>query len=130
MSEGNGRAKVNDVLIGIDTLNLPIDPYSIAYWQSGDTKSLQTCPGDSIHATMDPPRIPLNAINRSINSIPNPSSLEVPKVTVQGTEKPGSGRPSKGPKRLISFDALDDFKRAVVGSDLTKAGLIEVLKKQ
>jgi chromatin assembly factor 1 subunit A len=32
-------------------------------------------------------------------------------------------------KRLVPPECMDDFKHAINGSDMTKAGLIEVLKK-
>lgn len=38
--------------------------------------------------------------------------------------------PPKIPKRLIAAELMDNFKTAVVGNDLTKAGLVEVLKKR
>ncbi|KAL8847914.1 MAG: hypothetical protein Q9221_007045 [Calogaya cf. arnoldii] len=37
---------------------------------------------------------------------------------------------SKPLKRMVTPEIMDDFKRAVDGSDLTKVGLIEILKKQ
>ncbi len=39
-------------------------------------------------------------------------------------------KPPKPPKRLIPPELLPSFKDAVVGSDLTKIGLVEMLKKQ
>ncbi|KAL8826721.1 MAG: hypothetical protein Q9170_007296 [Blastenia crenularia] len=79
-------------------------------------------------SVMDPPRIPLNAINRTNLLIPNPA---VPRDGFK-PQLPGTNLvlPSKTPKRMVALDVLEDFKRAVEGSDLTKAGLVEVLKKQ
>lgn len=37
---------------------------------------------------------------------------------------------SQTPKKLIGPEDLDAFKKAVDGSDMTKAGLVELLKKQ
>lgn len=36
----------------------------------------------------------------------------------------------QGPKKLIPPEDLEAFKKAVDGSDMTKAGLVELLKKQ
>jgi chromatin assembly factor 1 subunit A len=52
-----------------------------------------------------------------------------------GIDSPKSspnGQASKDskPKKLLSADDLPAFKQAIVGSDLSKVGLIEVLKKQ
>lgn len=80
---------------------------------------------------MDPPRLPLTMINR-INTLP-------PNSDTDAEEKPqGAGRPAdpsmlaipKIPKRLIAPELMTAFAAAVQGSDLTKAGLIEILKKQ
>jgi chromatin assembly factor 1 subunit A len=62
---------------------------------------------------MDPPRLPLQATNRS--------------------QAPGAALAtdgSKKPKSTVPAEQLEDFKRAIEGSDMTKTGLIEVLKKQ
>ena len=41
-----------------------------------------------------------------------------------------SGKATKGVKRYIPAEIVEDFKQAVEGSDLSKVGLIEVLKRQ
>ena len=35
-----------------------------------------------------------------------------------------------GPKKLMPVEYMDEFKAAVDGSDLSKTGLVEVLKKR
>ncbi|KAL9033779.1 MAG: hypothetical protein Q9214_007347, partial [Letrouitia sp. 1 TL-2023] len=113
----------------LDNPKLPIDPYSTAYWTT--TKPIQPFvnPACRLPSTaMDPSRIPLNAINR--NHIIVPSLL-----ATADNLKPSlilTGPQSKAAKacKMIPPEVLHDFKRAVEGSDLTKAGLIEVLKKQ
>lgn len=40
------------------------------------------------------------------------------------------GNAAHKPKRLVPDDQLEDFKRAIDGSDLTKIAIIEALKKQ
>jgi len=39
-------------------------------------------------------------------------------------------KPPKPPKRLIAPELMDDFKAEVEGNDLTKVGLLEILKKK
>lgn len=108
-----------------------VDPYSIAYWQETALSSTQALSSRTSQSTMEPPRIPLNATNRTNLLMPNPT------MALDGLKpQPFSAKqsvPSKGlqpPKRMVTPDVLEDFKRAVEGSDLTKAGLIEILKKQ
>ena len=72
---------------------------------------------------MEPPRIPLNPIDRQ-NTLLSPSKA----ATSMKANAPM--KPSKGPKRLIPLELLDEFKKAVDGNELTKLGLLEVLKKQ
>ena len=70
---------------------------------------------------MDPPRIPLNPINRQNTLLPL-SSTSVPIAAL-----------TKGPrtvKRLIAPELMDEFKAEVNGNDNTKVGLLEILKKR
>lgn len=67
---------------------------------------------------MEPPRIPLSPINRT-NAL-----LKAP-TTVSNTNKA-----PKATKRFVDPEILDEFKEAIVGSDLTKMGLCEILKKR
>lgn len=73
---------------------------------------------------MQPPRMPLHPVNRQ-NALLSPSNLaDVSKAAKGDTTKPIK------PKRLIPPEVMDDFKAAVEGNDLTKLGLMEVLKRQ
>lgn len=66
---------------------------------------------------MEPPRLPL-----AVSTRPQVTNIAL------GME---IGAPKKGRGvALVPAEDLDAFKRAVEGSDMTKAGLIEVLKKQ
>lgn len=116
------------VLTHIENPQLPIDPYSTSYWKPDTSiNSLGALP--HVKGTlMEPPRIPLNPINRQ-NTLLNPS------VAVTGNKTADSDvnapmKPAKGPKRLIALELLDEFRKAVDGNELTKLGLLEVLKKQ
>lgn len=116
----------------IDRPQLPIDPYSTAYWRSTImANSLNTSHPQSQHTSMDPPRVPLNAISRTNMSFPN-SALSVNSLKAHNPGKDSSAavKPHKPPKRFIPPEVMNDFKLAVQGNDLTKAGLVEVLKKQ
>ena len=115
-----------------DRPQLPIDPYSTAYWYTpSPIKPFHTSPSRSLHASMNPPRIPLTSINRTNVLFPN---LTMPtnglKTCIPSEDNPAATKAFKPPKRLISPEVINDFKVAVQGNDLTKAGLVEILKKQ
>ena len=77
---------------------------------------------------MEPPRIPLNPINRQNTLLT--SSAAVSGMKTKESDATAPMKPTKGPKRLIPSELLDEFKRAVDGNELTKLGLVEVLKQQ
>ena len=74
---------------------------------------------------MEPPRIPLNPVNRQNTILQNLASSKDRPSDPSATTKL-----SKPPPRLLPPELMEDFKRAVQGNDLTKVGLLEVLKKQ
>ncbi|KAL9116877.1 MAG: hypothetical protein Q9187_006594 [Circinaria calcarea] len=109
-----------------------IDPYSASYWPSPSTAHISTQTSNkSTSATMAPPqRIPLHTVNTSNNQILLPqhstdTSSKPSPITGSSTSKA-----RKAATKPLPPELLDDFKQAVQGSDLTKAGLVEVLKKQ
>ena len=107
---------------------LPIDPYSTSYWQTPLAAKPQASP-----SRMDPPRIPLNAISRPNLQLANPSKPDDSTKSISaGKITSASNKTPKQPqvKRLIPAELLADFKVAVQGSELTKLGIVEVLKKQ
>ncbi len=103
--------------------------------------------------SMDPPRIPLNNMkNTSLNfngqssakptksffatasdvlkNSPSPSSIPLPPSFSQSrTKSKGKDKDDK-PKKLIPPEEMEAFKREVQGNDLSKVGLVEVLKKK
>ena len=116
----------------------PIDPYSTQYWQMTPSKpdKHSTCHSDvserSAGAMHPPSRIPLSNISPS-----NARKLPTPGADLSKENQPlgisvntFKASLSKSQKKQVSADVLEDFKNAVSGSDLTKAGLVEVLKKQ
>ena len=70
---------------------------------------------------MEPPRLPL--MSRPVNGLLN---------TLNGSPKTPSGVDAKTgkPKRTVPANLLPEFKATVEGSDLTKIGMIEALKKK
>ncbi|KAI4147704.1 MAG: hypothetical protein L6R39_003028 [Caloplaca ligustica] len=115
-------------LVRQEHIKTPIDPYSTAYWQDSISSSVPTASSRPSQSTMDPPRIPLNTTNRNNFLLPTPAAVS----DRLKPQQPASLPPMvpQAPKRAVTAEVLEDFKRAVEGSDLTKAGLVEVLKKQ
>ncbi|KAI9825723.1 MAG: hypothetical protein M1826_006907 [Phylliscum demangeonii] len=74
---------------------------------------------------MDPPRLPLHAINRT-NATTNQLALvdATGKVVNEGAGVLASAN------RIVGPELMEEFKSAVQGSDSTKIGLIEILKKR
>ena len=76
---------------------------------------------------MEPPRMPLHPINRQKTHITPP-----PTKKPLHDAKTDSTAPMKPPKihRHVSSDLMEEFKAVVQGNDLTKLGLLEILKKK
>ncbi|EZF29592.1 hypothetical protein H101_06742 [Trichophyton interdigitale H6] len=108
-----------------ENITFPIDPFSTQYWETKPKVS----PGNSAFKVPHRPSTGKAPLSKSQQqSLLSPSSATksskhlTPMVVV----------PVSKPKPRIQFpeDKLDEFKEAVSGSNLTKAGLIEVLKKR
>lgn len=108
-----------------DSTTLPIDPFSKKHWIDG-TKQKTIVKQESSTSTMQPPRQPLSSL--SPNAIPAIKN----EIGVDGKPLPANSKKtiSDKPLKIIPSETMDDFKKAIMGSDLTKAGLIEILKKQ
>ncbi|OGM43553.1 chromatin assembly factor 1 subunit A [Aspergillus bombycis] len=95
-----------------DAVSLPIDPFSTAYWQKPKTSEPAQTSGagrPSLHSFLG-------------NPFPGSASTQ-----------DGSALPLLGPgksKRPFPSELLAEFKQVVDGSDLSKLGLIEILKKR
>ncbi|TGO13476.1 hypothetical protein BTUL_0069g00430 [Botrytis tulipae] len=127
-----------------------IDPFSTQYWEPIVPPS-QT-------GSMDPPRLPLKSTNSntrqtspsplgstSNNKVTNPNQKSTP-LSFFGTptssstttslpihQAQGQGQEAKAdtkPKKYLPDSDLPAFKEAIRGSDLSKVGLVEVLKKK
>jgi chromatin assembly factor 1 subunit A len=122
-------------------LPFPIDPFSTKYWTKPAKPSPVTQGATVAVTTMQPPRLPLASVSAN-NTLLNGqggfiSASVLPLIKTEGEnaalpiskQRGRAADPSK-PLKLISPDLLPAFKHAVEGSDLTKAGLIEILKKQ
>jgi chromatin assembly factor 1 subunit A len=86
-----------------DVVKFPIDPFSTAYWEKPKP--------------LDQPAKARNA----------PDGFRVPALPAPAAS--GALPPSKA-KRPFPPEQLADFKEAVEGSDLSKIGLVEILKKR
>lgn len=91
-----------------DAVKFPIDPFSTAYWEK--PKPVDQVPAKARPAT-------------AIDGFLVPT---VPRAVAVGSAVP----PSSKAKRPFPPDQLADFKEAVEGSDLSKIGLVEILKKR
>jgi len=123
-----------------DANSFPIDPYTTEYWAT-PTKSSSRNPEIKTEGTvrlMQPPRLPLSSINTP-NACVNQGFLSAsgPNAETSSTENTTNlakvkrrGAELGKPLKMVSSDLLPAFKQAISGSDLTKAGLVEVLKKQ
>ena len=110
--------------------SFPIDPYSTSYWQQSIASKppASVAPGQT--TLMEPPRVPLQPINGSNNLLPLSQNLASASGVHGSISNPSANDSTNPPKRLISKELVDDFKAAVAGSDLTKIGLVEQLKKK
>jgi chromatin assembly factor 1 subunit A len=114
-----------------------IDPFSTGYWEPVSTKV----------TTMDPPRLPLNTLKS--NSLCNNSSSSSASTTSKpvkpffapastysnfsidsAASKPQYAANKGKEKKLLPKEDWASFKDEVQGSNLSKVGLIEVLKKR
>lgn len=119
-----------------------IDPFSTEYWEPV-TAPVQT-------GTMDPPRLPLNSMkstntlqtspspltSTSNNKVSNHKTVPLsffassPSTTSTLPLHQSSGGADAKPKKYLPDSDLPAFKEAIQGSDLSKVGLVEVLKKK
>ncbi|KAL1956797.1 hypothetical protein VTO42DRAFT_6747 [Malbranchea cinnamomea] len=120
-----------------ETLTFPIDPFSDAYWQkptpaptNNSQYKVPLHPSDASAQKTTSKQQQLLQPNRSSSSLP-PSGSTSRSDSLRSLLN-GSSGPSTSQKARAPFppDQVDEFKEIVSGSDLTKAGLIEVLKKR
>ena len=121
-----------------ESTKFPIDPYSTVHWSDIGKKSPVKQNISPQPAVMQPPRVPLMAVD------PNGGNLLAPPVFRTYTPAPdqsenqapmikGKASTSAKPAKLVPQmppELLPAFRGAVSGSSLTKVGLLEVLKTQ
>lgn len=96
-----------------DAVKLPIDPFSTAYWQKPRTVPLSV-----------PGRVVPDVSVQTLDSFRlNPGS----DASVLGSALPP---PTSKAKKPFPPESLEEFKQVVDGSDLSKIGLVEILKKR
>ncbi|KAI9664244.1 MAG: chromatin assembly factor-I (CAF-I) p90 subunit [Alyxoria varia] len=101
-----------------EDVKLPIDPFSTALWSWRDSRAPETN-ASGFNSTRPPlqakPNIELN----------RPDTLKVPDAMTKANVKTNNK-----PLRLLSGSELEDFKRIVDGSDMTKQGVLAIAKKR
>ncbi|KAK2865210.1 hypothetical protein FQN49_003799 [Arthroderma sp. PD_2] len=111
-----------------DSISFPIDPFSTAYWE---TKP-KVPPGKSPFKVPHRPSSTKKSSSKSQNQTLLSSSLA--SATAHCSKKPGEmimvSVTNPKPRSQFPEDQLSEFKQVVSGSNLTKAGLVEVLKKR
>ncbi|CUS07839.1 unnamed protein product [Tuber aestivum] len=122
----NPRKEFGEMSLGmlIDGVSGPIDPFSTSYWNPVAPPQLQSA--QVVHN-------PIKAMSQFFQATGNrnPQSTMPPPGASVSTAQVVTGEPSKQPKpkQLIPAEDMAAFKRAIEGSDLTKAAMIEHLKK-
>ncbi|KAF8424741.1 chromatin assembly factor 1 subunit A-domain-containing protein [Tirmania nivea] len=114
----NERKEFQEMKLGvlIEGVSVPIDPFSNHYWLPPPKSTNSTSAASS--STGNPMMSTFLSSTHSLATTSLPHRLAVNIITPHT------------PKKLIPADGLEAFKKAVDGSDMTKAGLVELLKKQ
>lgn len=107
-----------------DSVAFPIDPFSTAYWQKpkldqGPPKGFSTLHAFAVTSSAQTSKAAAAAAAPGVSNNNNLSDGAV--LAFHATGKA---------KRPFPPEQLSEFKQVVEGSDLTKAGLIEILKKR
>ncbi|CAK4016802.1 chromatin assembly complex [Lecanosticta acicola] len=113
--------------------DLAIDPFSTSYWQVTISQAPAAAAGDRItcSSAMAPPRPPLgprpNANGSSQPTLIGAAEGMKGPITTAGAAPPAKRGPKPAPKTLSKED-MDEFKNAVIGSDVGKLELQKSLK--
>lgn len=111
-----------------DSVKFPIDPFATKHWADVE-KPKPTFKAETSATTMQPPRHPLATLTaNTLSNIKQERGIDGKPLSIS-SQKPGASSTNKAVK-LIDPEYMAAFKAAIAGSDLTKAGLIEILKKQ
>lgn len=114
---GDHELEMYRIQTTMDSVTFPIDPFSTAYWQK--PKPTEQLPAGGVgrctlHSFMVVP-----SSTQSQTAAPATAGVTPTLLTASGKAK-----------RTLTPEQLAEFKEVVNGSDLTKTGLIEVLKKR
>lgn len=110
-----------------DSTTFPIDPFSTQHWYD-DTKPKMVLKSEAIVSSMPPPRNALSSLSpNAVPAMKQEKGVDGKPLPIQSKAAPVQ---AKKPLKLIEPEFMTAFKQAIDGSDMTKAGLIEVLKKQ
>ncbi|KAK2756426.1 chromatin assembly factor-I (CAF-I) p90 subunit [Arachnomyces sp. PD_36] len=136
-----------NIISDLPRFKFPIDPHSTSYWQTtpvtkNNAKStIISNPAQKTNkpSDMQPPPLPHNGsggttLNLTAWASPK-SNAQTSKtdpllVNADGAQVQPSGPNNGKPKRQFPPEQLAELKGIVEGSDLTKTGLIEVVKKR
>ncbi|KAL9054064.1 MAG: hypothetical protein Q9162_004393 [Coniocarpon cinnabarinum] len=100
-----------------EQFDFPIDPFSTTYWPS-DTKATDN-------------KVPINIDANRPPLLPRPNiALNGNSTGVADSSKPQKPQKPAKEVRLLSGQELAEFEQVVQGSDLTKQGLLAVVKKK
>ncbi|KAK5166597.1 uncharacterized protein LTR77_008140 [Saxophila tyrrhenica] len=129
-------AFMNDMRIGVllpDFHGSTIDPFSMKYWSGPAPAPLPALkvapsPSQAFDAMMRPPLQPRSNTNANLDNVlvGAAEGMRGPITSAAGTQC-GTPKPKAAPK-VLSKEDLDEFKDAVVGSQLTKADMLKGLK--
>jgi chromatin assembly factor 1 subunit A len=141
------------VLMNTDHNMKTIDPFSTKYWDATPATTAMDPPRLPLNALKSNASIvngtlstkPVTSFFKSGSDVlkinptlpPQPPSSAAPVRISQSTallssshSNPKAPATSTKPKKLMPLEDMNDFKREVEGSNLSKVGLIEVLKKR
>ncbi|KAF3479486.1 chromatin assembly factor 1 subunit A [Arthroderma uncinatum] len=110
-----------------DTISFPIDPFH-NYWKPKKTAQPNDSPFKVPHRPSSTKKTSSKSQSQTLLSASATSSAA--KSSKRTEQMVMVAIPNPKPRHRFPEDQFSDFKKAVSGSNLTKAGLIEVLKKQ
>jgi chromatin assembly factor 1 subunit A len=94
-----------------DAVKFPIDPFSSAYWEK---------------PRVEPAVVKARVAVNGLEAFGVKAKLSAPAVSAALPPPPSTSKA----KKPFPPESLDEFKQAVDGSDLSKIGLVEILKKK
>lgn len=122
-------AKIADRPLSKDEIQFPIDPFSTAYWEK--PKPISRINPDEANAANT---LPPNVLSSPVALPSSPSGHRLlshfGQLNVASESSPMKPTMTKPNPPGFPDELLPDFKKVIQDNNLTKTGLIEVLKKQ